>query len=34
VVEHDPVGLLEGSGFTAEELAQISGGQAKTLFKL
>lgn len=34
VVENDPVGLLEVSGLTAEELEQICGGQAKTLFKL
>lgn len=34
VVEEDPVGFLENAGLTAEELAQISGGQAKALFKL
>jgi aminocarboxymuconate-semialdehyde decarboxylase len=34
VVENDPVGLLENAGLTADELAQIGGGQAKTLFKL
>ena len=34
VVEQDPVGLLESAGLTAEELELISGGQAKTLFKL
>ncbi len=34
VVDNDPVGLLENADLTAEELAQICGGQAKTLFKL
>ncbi|ETW96850.1 MAG: hypothetical protein ETSY1_24955 [Candidatus Entotheonella factor] len=34
VVENDPVGLLETVGFSAEELAQVCGGQAQTLFKL
>lgn len=34
VVENDPVGLLESAGLTAEELAGISGEQAKALFKL
>ncbi len=34
VVENDPVGLLERSGLTTEELALMSGGQAKKLFKL
>jgi aminocarboxymuconate-semialdehyde decarboxylase len=34
VVENDPVGLLENADFTTEELAQVCGGQAKTLFRL
>ena len=34
VVENDPVGLLENAGFTAEELAEIGGWQARALFKL
>jgi aminocarboxymuconate-semialdehyde decarboxylase len=34
VVETDPVGLLEQAELTSEELVQISGGQAKALFKL